>query len=143
MSDIHGLGLLAAGADPGMDLYRSGVRATLVTATEDGFLNHTVAAVKDDLLFLPKDLTHVSIVVGRCRFMVSRPALEAPVVSALENTYDLLHPTFAANFKLRRFLVGGNHAGFGYYNVTARQAVGTDVECSPLYPAHLHPSFSS
>jgi len=35
-SDIHGLGLLGAGAEEGLDLYRSGVRATLVTATEVG-----------------------------------------------------------------------------------------------------------
>jgi hypothetical protein len=49
-----------------MDLHRSGVPATLVTATEDRILNST--SLQEHLHLLPADLTQVSIVVGRCRF---------------------------------------------------------------------------
>jgi hypothetical protein len=82
MSEIHGLGLLASRASPvnegGMDLSTCGVRATLVTATEDRALDSK--KLQENLHLLPKNLTHVSI-------------------------------------------VGGNHAGFGYYDVEARLAI--------------------
>jgi hypothetical protein len=63
MSEVHGLGLIASRAsEGGLDLHNSGVRATLVTATQDRVLDST--ALQETLHLLPKDLTHVSIVDG-------------------------------------------------------------------------------
>jgi len=50
VSNMHGLGLLGSRALEGMDLHRSGVRATLVTATEDGVLNFPKLYATLDLL---------------------------------------------------------------------------------------------
>ena len=82
------LGLLASRlpASEGINLHRSGVRATLVTATEDKVLNST--ALRENLRLLPEDLT-------------------------------------------RAVFVGGNHAGFGHYNATARRGA---VQLKVIHP---------